>query len=413
LHEWLGELLIYLLVSGVGLAATSAIFGFIAGLPFVMLAADLRRHGVRVATLTIVTSLGIWVTLSYALLRPQVLSWAMLAVLVLLLRSFRAWRPGRVLWLVPFFALWANLHGLYVVGLGVVGIYLAFTLLRRTPMADARGWAAVAFSAAVAGSLLTPTGVEGLLYPLRYIDAGDWGLAHISEWQSPDFHELGQLGLLALVIATAGIGISVAPGWLATLALVGVAMGLLAVRNGPVAAVLATPALAIALNARLPARPGSSLKPAPEQIGRRILEFSATAIVAVAAIVALPSIARSKPADYFPVSGADRLLIIQPAARVFGEYSWGGYLIHRLYPTGGRVFVDGRNDMYGDRILEDYTTAVNAGVGWSPILDRYRVTAILLPPDKPLVRGPAQAAGWCEAYRDDHQVLLLHDCPAG
>jgi hypothetical protein len=412
LHEWLGELLIHFLVSGLGIVATSAIFGLIAGLPFVLLAADLRSRGVRVLTLALVTSLGIWVTASYALLRPQVLSWGMLAALLIVLRRFGHNRPVRVLWLIPFFALWANLHGLYVVGLGAVGVYFAFTLLGRTPMADVRGWAVIALLAAVTGSILTPAGIEGLLYPLRYVDAGDWGLAHISEWQSPDFHQLAQVGLLVLVLATAGVGMRLVPVWLATLALIGVAMALIAVRNGPVAAVLATPALAIALDARLPALGGNSARPTSEQIGRRVVELFGSAVIVIAAIIGLPALARAAPAAYFPVSGVDRLLIVQPAARVLGEYSWGGYLINRLFPSGGRVFVDGRNDMYGDQILEDYTTAVAAGAGWPGILNRYGVTAILLPPDKPLVRGPAQAGGWCEAYRDDHQVLLLHDCPA-
>jgi hypothetical protein len=336
----------------------------------------------------------------------------MLAGLVVLLRSLRAAKPRRVLWLVPFFIVWANLHGLYVVGLGVVGIYLVFSLFGRTPMADVRGWAVVAMLGALAGSLLTPTGAEGLLYPLRYIDAGDWGLAHISEWQSPDFHQLAQVGLLALILAVVAIGVGFAPAWLGTLALLGVVLALLALRNGPVAAVLVTPALALSLDVRLPALGSGSPRPVRDQMVRRILELTAAAVVVVTVIIALPALARSTPADYFPVSGADRLEELQPAARVLAEYSWGGYLINRLYPTGGRVFVDGRNDMYGDAILEDYTTAVAAGTGWQTVLERYGVTAILLPPDKALVRGPAQAAGWCEVYRDDHQVLLLRDCPA-
>jgi hypothetical protein len=412
LHEWLGELLIYLSVTAVGIAATSAIFGLMAGLPFVLLAFDLRRRGVRTLTLAIVTSLGVWVTASYALLRPQVLSWLMLAALIVLLRSFGAGSPRRVLWLTPFFMLWANLHGLYVVGLAVVAVYVLFTLARETPLAGAGRWAVAALGAALAGSLLTPSGVEGVMYPLRYIDAGDWGLAHISEWQSPNFHDVTQLGLLALIMAVAVTGIRLKPGWIATLAVLGLTMALLAVRNGPVAAVLVTPALVIALQSRLPALRSGESTATRDQLWRRVIELAAASIVAIAALVALPTLGGSSRTDYFPVSGADRLVALQPAARVLGEYSWGGYLINRLYSRGGRVFVDGRNDMYGDAILEDYSTAVTAGDGWGEILRRYRVTAILLPPDLPLVRGPAQDAGWCEAYRDGHQVLLLRDCPA-
>jgi hypothetical protein len=39
------------------------------------------------------------------------------------------------------------------------------------------------------------------------------------------------------------------------------------------------------------------------------------------------------------------------------------------------------------------------------------VNAILLKPDAALTRGPAEQAGWCEAYRNETQVLYLPVCP--
>src|SRR6185437_729591 len=95
--------------------------------------------------------------------------------------------------------------------------------------------------------------------------------------------------------------------------------------------------------------------------------------------------------------------------RVLAEYGWGGYEIHRLYDSGGRVFVDGRNDMYSEQILNDYSHIRNADDGWQALLDRYGVQAILLPPGAPLVTA-ADDAGWCEAYRDEVAVLLRPTC---
>jgi hypothetical protein len=87
-------------------------------------------------------------------------------------------------------------------------------------------------------------------------------------------------------------------------------------------------------------------------------------------------------------------------------------VIYRLYEEGGRVFIDGRNDMYSEQILEDYSAIRNANSNWQELVGRYGVQAILLPPNAPLVRGPAKDAGWCDAYRDAEQVLLFKDCPA-
>jgi hypothetical protein len=145
------------------------------------------------------------------------------------------------------------------------------------------------------------------------------------------------------------------------------------------------------------------------QASRRVAEMGLAAVViAVAALTILPN-GRIDLVAQAPVAGMDRLVEIDPDARLFAEYEWGGYAISRLYDTGGRVFVDGRNDMYSDDILRSYETARDATAGWEETLKD--ATAILLPPEAKLVSGPAQAVGWCEAYRDGVQVLLVRSCP--
>ena len=96
---------------------------------------------------------------------------------------------------------------------------------------------------------------------------------------------------------------------------------------------------------------------------------------------------------------------------MFAEYGWGGYVIWRLHDQGAHVFVDGRNDMYSQQVLEDYSAIRAADPGWQELAARYNVDAILLPPDTTLTRGPANDAGWCEVLRDERQVLYLRSCP--
>jgi len=115
--------------------------------------------------------------------------------------------------------------------------------------------------------------------------------------------------------------------------------------------------------------------------------------------------------ERFPVAGVARLLQIQPNANVLAEYGWGGYVIWHMHESGGRVFVDGRNDMYSQQVLEDYTAIRAADPGWEALAAQYDVEAILLPPETTLTRGPAQSAGWCEMLRDEWQVLYLRSCP--
>jgi hypothetical protein len=266
------------------------------------------------------------------------------------------------------------------------------------------------------GSMLTPAGPEGLLYPLRYVDAGDWGLAHISEWQSPNFHDISQLGLLLLISAVLLNGMRATPSWLVAVATLGIAGALLATRNAPVAALLTLPTLALGVADRWRSRVQSGPTPQRVQVGRRLMELTAALVVIAAAILIVPRLPTVAGASVisrnFPVVAVDQLEERQPDARVLAEYHWGGYVINRLYDMGGRVFVDGRNDMYSDRILDDYVSIRNAQAGWLDLVDRYGVQAIVLPPDAAVTQGAATANGWCEAYRDNVAVLLLKTCAA-
>jgi hypothetical protein len=420
LHEWLAELLIYWLVSGAGQLGALVVFGLVPAAIVGVMAAMLARQGVRVLAFGLPAVLVGLVVTPYVTLRPQAISWLLLAVLLWVLVELRPDRPARVLWLVPLFILWANLHGVYVIGLGVVASYALFTLLGRTPMSPAWRWVVVAGVGCLLASMLTPAGPVGILYPLRYVDGGDWGLANIQEWQSPDFHEPAHLALLGLIVA---VGLNAGrntPGWLVMLSWVGIAMSLIALRNAPIAAVFCLPTLALGLEARLRQRPRKPIRTrrASVAVGRRLIEMAAAATIVVGSlIVLLPPVLGSQIEESvnarFPAASVDLLLEVDPDARVLADYGWGGYVINRMYETGGRVFVDGRNDMYDQDILDDYDSVKNADPGWEEITDQYRVDALLLSPLTTVTRGPAESAGWCERYRDENQVLYLRSCQDG
>ena len=418
-HEWLSELLIFRLVEAVGRIGALIVFGLFPPAIFGVLAAALTRKGARVLAIGLPFALGAFVLIPYVTLRPQAISWLLLAVLLWILLEAAADHPRRFLLVIPLFVLWANLHGLYVVGLGVGAVYLLFTLAGHTPMSPARGWAMGGAVGALGASMLTPAGPIGMLYPLRYIELGDWGLANIQEWQSPNFHEPAHLAFLALIVVVGLNGGRRTPGWLVALSWIGIGMGLLALRNVPVAVVLCTPTLVLGLESRLRDRAGERVRrplPSSRALGRRVMELITALVVAAGSFAVLVprdmnAAIDTDLAERFPVGGVDKLLQLQPDANVFAEYGWGGYVIARIHDAGGHVFVDGRNDMYSLQILQDYTAILSADPGWQTLVDRYKVDAMMLRPETTLTRGPATSAGWCEVYRDKVEVLYLRSCP--
>jgi hypothetical protein len=201
------------------------------------------------------------------------------------------------------------------------------------------------------------------------------------------------------------------------LAFMGVAMTLLALRNGPIAAIIGVPALAVGIDAALADwRPTvRSFSPRVAQ-RRRMLEIGMALIVAVAGVIILappdPAAAvRASIERELPVQGVELLRERVPQGRIASWYGWGGYVIGNMYDDGARVMVDGRNDMYDESILNEYNEVKNAEPGWDRIIDAYEVDALIFPPFEPITKGPAEDAGWCETYRDDNEVVYLRDCP--
>ena len=406
--QWLAEVAMHGLVGWVGLAGALFAFGVVAAVAVILVAAGTHTAGATSAGVVIAAVLTAAAVMPQATLRPQVLSMVMLAVELYVLLTVSPQRLARAAVLPPLFVLWANTHGFYVIGLGVGLVYLIATLLRATPMAPRR-WTVVAIGlASVVACFATPSGPAGVVYSLSFADTGDWGAQNIAEWQSPDFHDPFAWPFLLVLLAVAWRGGAGAPGWVRVTALTGCVLGLLAWRSIAPGVLLALPAVAWSIRVSSP----PVRRPA---VGRRWLEFGAAIIVAV--VVSLVAFVRfdagrQPSAAQFPVAGVEWLKANDPDARVLAHYGWGGYVIERLYPFGGRVFVDGRMHKYAPEVVEDYARIVDVAPGWETLVDRYLVEAMLMPADALLARGPAAAAGWCEAFRDDTQVLLRPDCPA-
>jgi hypothetical protein len=198
-------------------------------------------------------------------------------------------------------------------------------------------------------------------------------------------------------------------------------MSLYSLRNAPLLAVWSLPVVANGLAERWPARLAARPAPASQEKPRRAMEaIAALAVVVIGAVLVLPQTPAADIegaiAEEFPVAAMDVLLEADPDARVVAEYGWGGYVIWSGFDAGARVFVDGRNDMYEQAILEDYSAIRAADPGWQELLAEYEVGAMLWPPEVVLTRGlldqpMPDGTTWCEAYRDEVQVLYLPACP--
>ncbi|MGH2472730.1 MAG: hypothetical protein ACRDG6_10050 [Candidatus Limnocylindria bacterium] len=302
--------------------------------------------------------------------RPQLFTLALFPALLELLLSSRPGFSRRLLVLPPLFLAWTALHGGYLLGLVVVAIFATESVLtngrRGLPLA-------LTALACVAVTFLNPAPLdfagaarEDLLRPPRFL----------TEFLPPDVvTPAGALfaGFVMLVIGSALLrGGSLREAMLLAPLLY---LAFTAQRQMLFFCFAATAFLGARLTGLVYA--GSN---------RRTFELPAPVrapIALVLVIAALASVvtAPARPDERaYPVGALDALRA--DSGVLFNEYDWGGYLIFNLPERP--VFIDGRYVPYLDGVLDDYRALVALRPRWRDLLDKYKVSELLLRPHRPL-----------------------------
>jgi hypothetical protein len=264
--------------------------------------------------------------------RPQMFSLVLFAAQLYLLEVART-RPRVALVIPLLMPLWANLHGAFLVGLGLLAVEVAVAAWRRDGRAAARFLLVTA--ASLAGLLVNPWGPRVLGYALS-LPVNPTVTAIVSEWGPATLRRpaglmiLIGLGILAVALVRAPAP-ERAPEQLLRMAVLA-ALALWTVRAGAWFG-LALP-VALCAIARRPAP-----RPAGADLGVPVLSGLVLAVLGVALVVAAPPVSRALvPAvarpelAAAPVAAADWLAANPPPGRMFNLQPWGSYLEFRLGP---------------------------------------------------------------------------------
>jgi hypothetical protein len=308
--------------------------------------------------------------------------------------------------------LWANLHGGFILGLGLAVLFAGEALFEANDRASflraARGWG-LFLVLSILAALVTPNGAVGLLFPLRVMQM-PFAMANINEWKSPDFQYPQPLEawlLLAIFGALVG-GLRLPVTRIAMFLLLlheALAHRRLGEIFGLAAPLLFAPALApqlrgaafASLDRRLGVRSGLS----------RPLGWAIAAIIFLAATAVTLRVGISNENQIFaPTAAVEFAKSHQLTGPVFNDREFGGYLIF----SGIAPFIDGRADMYGDDFMKRAATP-SALPG---LLQQYAIAWTLIEPQDARVVLLDHLAGWQRAYADDIAVIHVRNpAPAG
>jgi hypothetical protein len=431
-HSWLFRVLIYQLFQSGGYLYLGGVVAILATLIFGVIYLQMSGPGfIRTITIVIaaITTSAVWSP------RPQLFSLLFLCLINLMVDQYKSHRFKNLWIMLPLFILWSNLHGGFVIGLYylgavVIGNILNLLLGREHDVLLAKKQllrlAIWTFLSALV-VMINPNGAAMWTIQFQTVNASQ---NLISEWASPDFHDLLQQSYLWLFLGTILLfGLSrKRPDITDIIPLIAFAfLGFWVRRNLGAAALVTAPIftrqidkftdeisveefinnpLLSKMKVFINRLNQKSLTPAISKTINLIIVASLTCVAGIKLyLVTWPPFVENHLNQIFPAGAVEWIKQEQPKGQIFNDYNWGGYLTYHLpdYP----VYIDGRADLYGNEVMNEYMQIVQAQGDWQRILDSWEVNLILLEPGWPINQYLRNIDNqWHIFYEDDHSILF-------
>jgi hypothetical protein len=407
--DWLSEVIFALMYKAGGWRAVVGVAVGAVALTFTLLFAELARQ-MRLTAALSTAMLAYALSSIYFLARPHLLSFPPLVLWFAgLVRAVES-RTSPNLLLLPLMTLWANLHGSFTLGLSV-GSLLALEAIFESDheyrLRVALHWVMFLAGAAIA-ALITPYGYHSA-FSTAQVFVGNEALVYINEWRAWDFSKEFLEGPLIIGLIFVGFlaGVKIRFMRLVIVTILFYMM-LVYIRMAPIFALLTPIMIASSVRAQFPFlslesqqhdqffglllrawRPRYALILSLLLIGSSLLMFSARAI--------------GPRESIHPVAAVDYILRTDPSARVYNDFSFGGYLIFR----GVKTFIDGRTDqLFGGGFLSRTFGSPNKpNDEFLEVLDEYKVSSALVRPESGQAKKLDRAPSWQRQYADDVAVV--------
>ena len=440
--EWLADLTMALIHQFTGLNGIVIWANLTIALTFTWLFGWLVQRGADVFFSLTFTLIGGFAASLHWLARPHLFTLLFTLILYMQLEGIQARGTGKRLWMLPaLFVVWVNLHPGFVVGLVLLAIYGIGNLLTIKIWRDAQIQVEnkkrarlffMLFIVCILASLINPYGASLYGHIGSSFLHSSFLADHINEWASPDFHTTVTKAYEFLLLSSIVVmGISFRR---VTLVEVGLLvffshLSLYSRRNVPLYVVIVVPVvlghftsfLSSIDELRSPKLSLSSALHSYKAFSKRISSFESQfkgilfpTIAACTLIITCLNhgyLGDTRVLDagfnqnQFPVKAAQFIEQAKPTGNLFTTDSWGGYIIYRFYPEY-KVFLDGRFDMYGQPLIEDYLKIRDLNYDCREVLNKYKIKWILLPVDYGLATALKELNEW-EVIYDDHQAIIF------
>ena len=464
--QWLYDTCLYLLyrIGGANALICASVVAYVAA--FGILIVSLRRSLGPVITAVLAAWVAVICEERFEV-RPEMISFPLFALLLLLLLGRQEWKGKRAWWLLPIMVLWVNTHALYVVGVFAIGsVLLATIVVDWIPLPAAwragtrlspgdRKRLAVAGCAASMATLVNPYLLRGVLFPFDWHArtvllsraGGSSAFATIGEFRPPLAAWFASLSIgsyqvfliLSLVVVALACLLTFGPSSpsragnrssppldvAGLLIFVGLAIvSVLAQRNMALFALGSAPFLGQCLSIL-----GSKHR-IPESLLPRPVRLAASLLLAAGFVMAILFVASNRyyalgqelrecglgvSEQRVPMRAAEFARAMQLPGTLYNDLTAGGYLTW-AEPVPGGVYIDGRLEVYGDFYLQ-YSQGLANPAAWDAQAERFGINTVILFyrwfNRHPLIRRLNSDPRWSLVYFDEVAVVFVRTAGNG
>jgi len=423
-HEWLSEVVMALIHHAFGLTGLVVFFAGILALVSRLLFRMLRAEGGNMLLAVGVVLLATASSQVHWLARPHVFSLLFFLVWYRILDEHRRNGANRLFLLPPIMLLWVNLHGGFLAGFMLLGLYGAGCLLEcfspdkelKTAARQRLKVLAVITAVCIPVSCINPYGFHILLFPFNLV-SNKLIMDSVTEFLSPNFHEPSPFKyLLLLLVAVLSLSRDKLRPVELLLILAFLNMALYSVRYIPLFAIIAAPVITrhgdkILKDSRgrfaaMFARKADNIAATDASSGG--LLWPLAAVVAVAWLAVSGQIRYGFDPTKNPAAAVSFIEKEKLPGNMFNNDEFGDYVIYAAWPRY-RVFFDGRSDMYGSSRLKEYMQVTNFEEGWEKTLDKYGITWIFFNTGSRLARFLKERNDWVLIYEDKVASIFIRN----
>ena len=412
-HEWLAEVLMWLLFStfgSPGLLIGKMIIGLIT-ITAISIISYNRRSNFLIYSMVFVIS--VFIMSPGFMTRPHLITILFTSLLLLVIHLYLEKRIN-LLWTLPvIMILWVNSHGGFIIGAGILVIIAVLEyidcFINNKDGSHLRSLILWVFITE-ACMLVNPYGIDLFVFLYKTLTLS----RSISEWDAVSLFDLSYIRLKifsVFIILSFFINRKQNRYWEIGIIIIAMLFAYLHQRHTPVFAILAAPFLTEKLSVIME----------KSRLNEKVISiFSLTALnTAIALIIGyqlFATIDKYMKAEFniivdpivYPIRAIQFLKVNSIKGNLLVPFDWGEYAIWKLYPDN-KVSIDGRFDtVYPINVIDDHFNGERIEEGWNSLINKYPTDIILSRRDlfsQRMINDLSE--DWIYIYSDKISIIFL------